>query len=111
MESKHDCPFCVCGMIPLEWSDRCLWVFPKDVDQIADALESIALDGPGHRGSGIPHNLEEIHKDLPDKIRPILEKHLGVIDPQWRTKYVDMSKSQREAFLSDLKSTIRECIS
>lgn len=111
-KSQHDCPCCVCGQTDLSWSDREAFVFPSDLETIANTVVNCALDHSYDRtGSGIPYGMDRIHRNLEDALYPIVDKHLSAINPQWKEHTIDMNHEQRQNFLAELLSKIKEVVS
>ena len=65
----------------INWSDReC--VIDDDPEQIAAAVVACAVDHSYDRGqTGVPWGLSDEEREL---CKPIVAKHLGAIDPEWR---------------------------
>ena len=40
-DSKHGCPYCVCGKVELSWSDRHVFVFLEDHARVVDAVVNL----------------------------------------------------------------------
>ena len=111
MRVKHECPSCTCGLTEISWSDREGYIDLSDPQDIADTFLNIALDHSYDRNDGIPYG------DLPDSlielIRPVLDAHLGAIEPDWRNKTVymyDKPESKAE-FRSALLKAATEFVS
>lgn len=98
-------------MVSLSWSDREAYVYPNDLEKIANTIVNCALDHSYDRYEGIPYGLHAIHRKLEDALEPIVAKHLAAINPQWQEHTVDMNPEQREAFWAELLSKITEVVS
>lgn len=108
MKSMHECPCCTCGQIELSWSDRDAYVYPNDADGIADAIVSCSLDHSYDRtANGVPYGMP---RNIEDGVVFIVEKHLSVINPNWKAHTIDMNHEQKKAFREELLSKVRDIL-
>ena len=102
-KAEHDCPTCTCGQIEIVWSDRAPFVYPSP-EGFADVIVKWALDHSYDRGASFPYGIPE---QVALKARPVVERHLSAIQPDWAHATVNMSEEQRQTFTADLLAALR----
>lgn len=107
MRMKH-CDSCTCGLTEVRWSDREGYVDLNDPEWIADIVVNCALDRSYDRtATGVPNGFPD---DLEQRLAPIVAKHLGAINPNWKNESVNMYDKpyQRDAFVLELKQVAKD---
>lgn len=91
------------SMRTINWSDReC--VIDDDPEQIAAAVVACAVDHSYDRGqTGVPWGLSDEEREL---CKPIVAKHLGAIDPEWRERTVYLTEVQKLAFRREVAAAL-----
>ena len=89
--------------VQLEWSDRREVYHPSE---FWSAVLYCSLDHSYDRvNDGIPYGScgDGIPDELEIAFRPIIEKHLSAVEPEWKEKTVYMNEEQRDAFKEELR--------
>ena len=89
--------------VQLEWSDRRGVYHPSE---FWSAVLYCSLDHSYDRvNDGIPYGScgDGIPDELEIAFRPIIEKHLSAVEPEWKEKTVYMNEEQRDAFKEELR--------
>jgi hypothetical protein len=96
----HDCPCCTCGLSEVTWSDRCADINIHDVDEVAWTIISCSLDHSYDRpDDGVPYGLPD---KMAEAARPIVNRHLSKVRPDWKEHTVDLDMPGREALFAEL---------
>ena len=91
MREHENCPTCTCGKIEVVWSDRSMYINPKNPDEIVDAISSCVLDHYYDRtANGLPDGLPGYLNTIANWLRRYLDRHA----PDWQTKTIRWTNDQ-----------------
>jgi hypothetical protein len=78
----------------------------SDPTAVAQVVVSCSLDHSYNRDGcgGVPWGLTE---RLREALKPVVARHLSLVEPEWEKKTVSMEERQKETFMQEVTAVVR----